>query len=521
MLCKYPVPGTDSKGWRRLVKKKKNDDKDIVEATFEEVETSAEKVVIEQDSDPVEQALPDTFQEQTDDEQANEEPSGNDADEPAENQPEEVALHDDATDVSPVDPEEAEKLDGDPEDDAGTSHDDTAEALSEDIDALAANEADEPMGEDTDAAPVDEDSNPFDQEEPIQDSPESKPEPESAPEPEPAEPEPVMVQPTEQPPQKTAGVGTMLVGGIIAAVIGYLAASANLLPAPWQAEDPIVAALQSDVASQGETLQSLQMAEPVDLSAVQSRIDEISGQIGSFDGRFENLGTTLATLEDRIAEIEARPPVVTAEGEAPVVDVTAFETQLAALQDTVSSQRAEVEAMIAEAREMEAQAADTARVAAVRAALARLQAALEDGSPFQAVIDELAANGAEIPEGLASAAGDGVTTLSSLRAAYPDVARNALSSARSGEDTTGSIGAFLQRQLGARSVEPRDGDDADAILSRVEASLTSGDLATALQEAGTLPEAAQSALSDWIALARQRLTAQEAIAEIASGVAEN
>ena len=37
----------------------------------------------------------------------------------------------------------------------------------------------------------------------------------------------------------------------------------------------------------------------------------------------------------------------------------------------------------------------------------------------------------------------------------------------------------------------------------------------------TLPDAAQSALSDWTALARQRLTAQEAIKTLASGASEN
>jgi hypothetical protein len=80
------------------------------------------------------------------------------------------------------------------------------------------------------------------------------------------------------------------------------------------------------------------------------------------------------------------------------------------------------------------------------------------------------------------------------------------------------IGAFLLAQTGARSLEPREGADPDAILSRAEAALEGGDLETVLTEIATLPEAGQAALSDWVALAEQRLAATNALGALAQSL---
>jgi hypothetical protein len=76
------------------------------------------------------------------------------------------------------------------------------------------------------------------------------------------------------------------------------------------------------------------------------------------------------------------------------------------------------------------------------------------------------------------------------------------------------VGAFLRAQLGVRSLEPREGDDADAILSRAEAALAEGRLGDALAEIETLPEGARAAMSGWAAEAtarRDALAAAEAL----------
>ncbi|PJE34836.1 hypothetical protein CVM52_20190, partial [Pseudooceanicola lipolyticus] len=64
--------------------------------------------------------------------------------------------------------------------------------------------------------------------------------------------------------------------------------------------------------------------------------------------------------------------------------------------------------------------------------------------------------------------------------------------------------------LGARSVEPRAGDDPDAILSRAEAAVSTGQLQQALDELAALPDAAKPALADWIDSAQRRIAAKQA-----------
>ena len=74
--------------------------------------------------------------------------------------------------------------------------------------------------------------------------------------------------------------------------------------------------------------------------------------------------------------------------------------------------------------------------------------------------------------------------------------------------------AFLRRQTNARSLAPREGNDPDAILSRAEAALSSGDLPAALTELDALPENARAAMDGWIADASARADALAAAADL-------
>ena len=58
---------------------------------------------------------------------------------------------------------------------------------------------------------------------------------------------------------------------------------------------------------------------------------------------------------------------------------------------------------------------------------------------------------------------------------------------------------------------PRDGDDPDAVLSRAEAALQSGDLQAALDTLTALPDVARAELADWTARATHRIDVLAAI----------
>jgi len=79
----------------------------------------------------------------------------------------------------------------------------------------------------------------------------------------------------------------------------------------------------------------------------------------------------------------------------------------------------------------------------------------------------------------------------------------------------------LREQLNVRSVAPRDGDDADAILSRAQAAVSEGQLQAALDEITALPEVAQAKLSEWAGLAQIRVDAVQAADEISLSLISN
>ncbi|MBR9843629.1 MAG: hypothetical protein GYB25_10735, partial [Rhodobacteraceae bacterium] len=190
----------------------------------------------------------------------------------------------------------------------------------------------------------------------------------------------------------------------------------------------------------------------------------------------------------------------------------------------VEELRAQVAAQLAEAEALKENSEKTARETLVQAALTRVAAALESGSPYEAALIEFAnASGQSAPAALANHAAEGVPTLPALIDGFPEAARAALAEARklqSGEDTGSRIGTFLKAQLGARSVTPKDGSDPDAILSRAEAALKDGKIATVLAEIDALPAESQAKLASWREAAEIRAAALAAADALALGLTD-
>jgi hypothetical protein len=80
------------------------------------------------------------------------------------------------------------------------------------------------------------------------------------------------------------------------------------------------------------------------------------------------------------------------------------------------------------------------------------------------------------------------------------------------------LGNFLRAQVGARSLAPRDGDDADAITSRAAVAVAEGDLAAARAELDALPEAGRDAMRNWLTAVDTRLNALMAVTELSADI---
>ena len=319
----------------------------------------------------------------------------------------------------------------------------------------------------------------------------------------PAEPAPAPGNPPAAPEKvivERGGFVPMLLGGAAAAAIGF-GLSLAILPDGWQGkadQDALRGQLEERLAGQAETLESIQaqlqsVGAAPDLSPIETELSGIGSAIGALGERLGSAETTLEQIETRLAAVEKQP---VADG-ASEAAVAAYERELDDLRESMAAQRAEIEAMIEEARAVEEETEEAANAAMRRAAVTRILTALDTGTGFAPALADLEATGTEVPEVLAQVADEGVASLADLQESFPDMARAALSASRraavEGGEASG-VGAFLRTQLGARSLEPREGNDPDAILSRAEAAIRDGRLSDALAEIEALPESGRTEL---------------------------
>ena len=337
----------------------------------------------------------------------------------------------------------------------------------------------------------------------------------SEPLPEPSDPpEEVSEEPkSSPPPQPASGAGflPLTLGGLLAGVIGFAVATFTA-PAADDTTSVQLAQQSAAIAALENRLSNLPVADTDALEA------ELGSQIATLSAQLNEISTRIDALEDR-------PDVVVSgdseAGAAVAADMDALRAQLAEMANVA---QIELDEARAAAAAIEENAAAAARNAAARAALARVQTSLESGAPIGAALGDLeAATGESAPSALLAVA-DGVPTLISLQDGFPEAARAALATARSegvaGEETSG-IGAFLRNQFDVRSTAPREGDGADAVLSRAEAALRSGRLADALAELSAPPEVARAEMSDWLSQAEARADAIAAVDMLSSTLSDN
>jgi hypothetical protein len=386
-----------------------------------------------------------------------------------------------------------------------------ASATSADTDADTAEDASEPLlAEHTDPSDAEDSDNVADPADHTSEPPDLT-----------TPPEPV-AQPAPEP-RKGGTFGAALLGGAIAALIGFAVAESDvldpLLPPSWQETDASaeLEALSAELAQQKAAQEDISAAlGAMDLPALSARIDDLAAALDPLGGQIAQIASETGDFATRLDALEKRP---ISEG-APQSAVDAYERELARLSDAVAEQRATVESMIEEARQLDANAAEASRAATLQTVVARLETAVGSGEPYADLLDDLTQTGAEVPQALADHAAEGVASLPALRESFPPAAREALAATRSGGSGEG-IGAFLQRQLGARSVSPRSGDDPDAILSRAESALVQGRIELALTELAAMPETGRAPLEGWIARAQTRVDALNAVESLATTTPEN
>lgn len=353
--------------------------------------------------------------------------------------------------------------------------------------------------------------------------------------------------PLTPPPAGTrrSGAGGLILGGVIAALIGAgaLYGAQSLGWVDLSGEDEALLAridtLETELAATSEALglsqteiKTLSEAEP-DLSGVTTAIDAVRGTAEATGADLAKLTTRLDGIETKLNELavtqipEAELPKAISDAyDAKLADLLAsIDTRFEGMQTALDTKMAELEASQTAAAQAEADAQRAAQLAEARAAMGEVRAALDSGAAYAEPLAEVAdLSGAQVPEPLAAHAEDGIPTLETLKVAFPDAARQALARATSAAAESGEISgweAFLRNQAGVRSLEAREGNDPDAVLSRAEAALGRGDLDGALTELDSLPAIGQEAMADWTALAETRRDALNVAADLAAQLEQN
>ncbi len=235
------------------------------------------------------------------------------------------------------------------------------------------------------------------------------------------------------------------------------------------------------------------------------------------------------------ATSSAAPTNADAEKEMAVLrgEITALQTALAALNQTVVGQRDENARQREQTRTLgeavaargtaEQRALAMARASAVVGVAARLSAALDSGQPFAgdlALLTPLIQGDAKLGElanGLQRYAQAGVASRATLHAEFPALAKAALAEDLAddsfGERVLGKIKSVVSLRRVGDDVQ---GDTVEAKLARAEAALNAGGLAKAVDLVKSLPAPTAKATAAWLARAQAHLDAERAIHQLAA-----
>jgi len=315
--------------------------------------------------------------------------------------------------------------------------------------------------------------------------------------------------------RKSSGVLQLVVAGFVCAGFGFGAAILSQPSNPIWPIHPDMAQFRDETTGQiigiDTRLNALEgRVTDVDERAVgdvfQSDLDELTN---GYDQRFLEIASQLENFDKRLAALEES----TIESAIPDELVAQYQGEVKRLKETLEAQRESLQKFMAETAEATNEVTQRAKDTVARGILAQIRAAIDAGGPFDTAIKEFDEQvGHALPNQLRSLAQEGVQTYQELRDSFAEAARSALNAARDElNESEGfmGIGNYLRQQFQARSVTPKMGDDADAVLSRVEQELRENDLTGALNELDALPDAARDQMQPWIDQARERQDALE------------
>jgi len=247
------------------------------------------------------------------------------------------------------------------------------------------------------------------------------------------------------------------------------------------------------------------------LDQLKSSDTELAASIDTLTQSGKTLEETVASLQAEVAKMIARQALSAQNGHISDEALQQLETRLTA----ITAAQQELNQSQTKAVDAQQDAEGKLRLAEATNALTQISDALETGKPFQEPLVQFSSvMGITAPTALLDIAKNGTPHLFALKQQLPPLARLALrnDAAESADDTAlGKFSAFLKSQVGTRSLQPQTGDGMDAVLSRIEAALETGDLGNALTQTDALSDPALQIMGDWVASLTQLNNAKNAV----------
>lgn len=347
--------------------------------------------------------------------------------------------------------------------------------------------------------------------------------------------------PKRAPPSVALLAGAGAVGGLIVLALGFGLQATGVLPVPRDV------AARTELETVANSLSGLDQRitaiEAANAQAVADRalLDDLSRQVGVVDAFGTSLsdrllnaeasiaslgesarnggdadGQGLAAIEERVARLERAP--ATEGGGASDSAVAPVGSELDSLASTV----ADLESRLARLTALSGTTTEGDN-AARAIAIASLRKAAARGGPFANELSMIGALGvgADQLSVLTPLAEKGAPSREDLAAKFPAVSEAVLAAEQNlqtGDGVIDRVFAYGRGLVKIRPTGPVAGDDATAVVSRMRAAVEAGDLAGALAEWETLPAAGQASSQVWAASARDRLSIDRAVDDLANAV---
>lgn len=268
-------------------------------------------------------------------------------------------------------------------------------------------------------------------------------------------------------------------------------------------------ALEGDVADQRALIAQIETAEPSvqNLAPMQDQIAELAGAVAELrasDAGEADLGQRLDEMAALVAALEDGRGEIAADQSGQGAEIVALRGQLEALLAENEALRGQVGAFTRRIDDVVRARANAVQnsgdmVARLSLALALIDTALDRGDRFAVPYGVIERSGlaGDTSDDIAAVAASGAVAPSRQIVLFQELAPLLVVADDMGQSSRTRLLSKLKSSIGMRPVGMVQGDDAGAIVARVETHLARNDFASAYREWQSLPEDARSKSADW------------------------